>query len=55
MQRVDKILSSAGAGTRKEQGAAQPPALNLEMGKSHGQVDARNIARADEAGVFHGF
>ena len=39
----------------QDQGAAQPPAFNLEMGKAHWQVGVHNIVGADESGVCHCF
>ena len=38
----------------QDQRAAKAPALDLEVGESHGQIAAPDILHADEAGVFHG-
>ena len=37
----------------QQQGAAQFPALNLEVGKAHGQVNIMDIPGADKPGIFH--
>ena len=38
----------------QNQRAAQAAALDLELGKAHGQIGMHDIAGADEAGILHG-
>ena len=38
----------------QQQGGAQAAALDLELGKAHGEINVPDIVHADEAGVLHG-